>query len=168
MFFEYDIVVVGAGHAGIEAALAPARLGMKTCVITMNLDRIAQMSCNPAIGGLAKGHLVREIDALGGEMARIIDETGIHFKILNRSKGPAVWSPRAQADRTAYMRSAQRRVFAQNNLTVVQGSVVGLDTDDGRVTAALLADGRTLPCRALILTCGTFLNARIHIGLNNV
>lgn len=164
---HYDVIVAGGGHAGIEAALAAARLGLHTAMVTLKADTIGKMSCNPAIGGLAKGHLVREIDALGGEMARIIDATGIHFKILNRSKGPAVWSPRAQADRIAYMHEAGRRVAGQANITVIENSVVGVDTEDGAVSAALLADGTALPCRALILTCGTFLNGRIHIGLNN-
>ena len=164
---RYDVVVAGGGHAGIEAALATARLGLRTALVTLKKETIGKMSCNPAIGGLAKGHLVREIDALGGEMAKIIDATGIHFKMLNRSKGPAVWSPRAQADRLAYMREAQRRVFAQPNLEVLEGSVSGLDVEHNRVAAALLEDGSRIPCRALILTCGTFLNGRIHIGLKN-
>ncbi|MGH1366385.1 MAG: tRNA uridine-5-carboxymethylaminomethyl(34) synthesis enzyme MnmG [Calditrichia bacterium] len=164
----FDVIVAGGGHAGIEAALAAARLGMRTAMVTLKKETIGKMSCNPAIGGLAKGHLVREIDALGGEMGKIIDATGIHFKMLNRSKGPAVWSPRAQADRHGYMYDAQRRVFAQENLTVVAGSVVGVQTAQNRVTAAVLQDGQLLPCRSIILTCGTFLNACIHIGLNNL
>ncbi|NOX37891.1 MAG: tRNA uridine-5-carboxymethylaminomethyl(34) synthesis enzyme MnmG [Calditrichaeota bacterium] len=163
----YDIVVAGGGHAGIEAALAAARLGLKTALVTLRKDTIGKMSCNPAIGGLAKGHLVREIDALGGEMAKIIDATGIHFKMLNRSKGPAVWSPRAQADRLAYMKEAQRRVLSQPGLTVIEGSVNGLVVKQGRVAAAVLEDGSVIPCRALILSAGTFLNGRIHIGLSN-
>ncbi|RMH84660.1 MAG: tRNA uridine-5-carboxymethylaminomethyl(34) synthesis enzyme MnmG, partial [Calditrichaeota bacterium] len=167
MIDRFDVIVAGGGHAGIEAALATARLGLKTAMVTLKKDTIGKMSCNPAIGGLAKGHLVREIDALGGEMGKIIDATGIHFKMLNKSKGPAVWSPRAQADRLAYMKEAQRRVLSEPNLTVIEGSVTGLRVENGRVTAAILEDGSTLPCRALILTCGTFLNGRIHIGLNN-
>ncbi|RMF55562.1 MAG: tRNA uridine-5-carboxymethylaminomethyl(34) synthesis enzyme MnmG [Calditrichaeota bacterium] len=165
---KYDVVVAGGGHAGIEAALATARLGLKTALVTLKKDTIGKMSCNPAIGGLAKGHLVREIDALGGEMAKIIDATGIHFKILNRSKGPAVWSPRAQADRLAYMKEAQRRVLSQENLTVIAGSVVGVRSHKTKVTGAILEDGSIIPCQALILTCGTFLNGKIHIGLNNL
>lgn len=167
MIDRFDVIVAGGGHAGIEAALATARLGLKTALVTLKKDTIGKMSCNPAIGGLAKGHLVREIDALGGEMGKIIDATGIHFKMLNKSKGPAVWSPRAQADRLAYMKEARRRVLGEPNLTVIEGSVTGLRVENGRVTAAILEDGSTLPCRALILTCGTFLNGRIHIGLNN-
>lgn len=165
---EYDIVVAGGGHAGIEAALAAARLGLKTALVTLNIHTIGKMSCNPAIGGLAKGHLVREIDALGGEMARLIDRTGIHFKMLNRSKGPAVWSPRAQADRNAYSFAAQQAVLNQPNLDVIQGMVNGLSVRGGRVVAATLQDGAVLPCKALILTCGTFLNGKIFIGLNSL
>lgn len=165
---KYDVVVAGGGHAGIEAALAAARLGLKTALVTLKSDTIGKMSCNPAIGGLAKGHLVREIDALGGEMAKIIDATGIHFKMLNRSKGPAVWSPRAQADRIAYMKEAQRRIFAQENLDVINGSVAAFHIKNDRINGAILEDGSTIPCRALILTCGTFLNGRIHIGLRNL
>ena len=164
----FDVVVAGGGHAGIEAALATARSGLTTALVTLKRDTIGKMSCNPAIGGLAKGHLVREIDALGGEMAKIIDASGIHFKMLNKSKGPAVWSPRAQADRHGYMHQAQRRVFAQENLTVISGSVNGLQQKNGRATAAILEDGSTIPCKALILTCGTFLNGCIHIGLSNL
>ncbi len=167
MNHRFDVVVAGGGHAGIEAALATARMGLRTALVTLRKDTIGKMSCNPAIGGLAKGHLVREIDALGGEMAKIIDATGIHFKMLNRSKGPAVWSPRAQADRPAYMKEAQRRVASQPNLDVIEGSVNGLVVRRGKVAAAVLDDGSTIPCRALILSAGTFLNGRIHIGLSH-
>ncbi len=165
---KFDIVVAGGGHAGIEASLAAARLGLRTALVTLKQETIGKMSCNPAIGGLAKGHLVREIDALGGEMAKIIDATGIHFKMLNRSKGPAVWSPRAQADRLAYMRDAQQRVLSQPNLVVLTASVVGVVQKNNKVQGAVLDDGSIIPCRALILTCGTFLNGKIHIGLNNL
>ncbi|MCK5454663.1 MAG: FAD-dependent oxidoreductase, partial [Calditrichia bacterium] len=150
----YDIVVAGGGHAGIEAALSAARLGMKTALVTLRIDTIGKMSCNPAIGGLAKGHLVREIDALGGEMAKLTDEVGIHFKVLNKSKGPAVWSPRAQADRLAYARAARRTVQNQQNLEVIEASVNGLQVKNDHITAAILNDREILPCRALILTCG--------------
>ncbi|MEJ2633670.1 MAG: tRNA uridine-5-carboxymethylaminomethyl(34) synthesis enzyme MnmG [Calditrichia bacterium] len=163
----YDVVVAGGGHAGVEAALAAARLGLKTALVTLNINTIGKMSCNPAIGGLAKGHLVREIDALGGEMAKLIDKTGIHFKILNKSKGPAVWSPRAQADRNAYSKSAQEAVLNQENLDVIQASVTGLEINSGRLEAAVLDQSNILHCRALVLTCGTFLNGRIFIGLNS-
>jgi len=165
---RYDIIVAGGGHAGIEAALAAARLGLKTALVTLKINTIGKMSCNPAIGGLAKGHLVREIDALGGEMAHLIDKTGIHFKILNRSKGPAVWSPRAQADRNAYSLAAQQAVLSHPNLDVIQGVVNGLKIKGGRVVAATFQDGTVLPCKALILTCGTFLNGKIFIGLNSL
>lgn len=165
---KFDIVVAGGGHAGIEASLAAARMGLNTALVTLKSETIGKMSCNPAIGGLAKGHLVREVDALGGEMAKIIDKTGIHFKMLNLSKGPAVWSPRAQADRNAYMKDAQRRVLGQENLEVISGSVTGFQIDNDRIKGALLEDGSCIPCNGLVLTCGTFLNGRIHIGLQNL
>lgn len=163
----YDVVVAGGGHAGIEAALACSRLGLQTALVTLRMDTIGKMSCNPAIGGLAKGHLVREIDALGGEMARLTDKAGIHFKILNKSKGPAVWSPRAQTDRSLYAYLAQQTVLAQENLTVIPAMVTGLKVEHGKVVAALLDGKDWINCRALVLTCGTFLNGRIFIGLNS-
>ncbi len=164
---SYDVIVAGGGHAGIEAALACSRLGLHTALVTLRVDTIGKMSCNPAIGGLAKGHLVREIDALGGEMAKLADKAGIHFKILNKSKGPAVWSPRAQADRWLYSQLARQTVLAQENLTVIPAMVTGLKIKAGKVTAALLNEKEWINCRALILTCGTFLNGRIFIGLNS-
>ncbi len=164
---KYDVIVAGGGHAGIEAALACARLGLKTALVTLKIGTIGKMSCNPAIGGLAKGHLVREIDALGGEMAKITDRVGIHFKILNKSKGPAVWSPRAQADRIAYAKAAQEIVLNQTNLDVIEASVNGLKVKNRRVIAAVIDEGEIIPCKALILTCGTFLNGKIFIGLNS-
>lgn len=164
---SYDVVVAGGGHAGIEAALACSRLGLQTALVTLRIDTIGKMSCNPAIGGLAKGHLVREIDALGGEMAKLTDKAGIHFKILNKSKGPAVWSPRAQTDRSLYAYLAQQTVLAQENLIVIPAMVTGLKVERGKVVGALLDGKDWINCRALILTCGTFLNGRIFIGLNS-
>ena len=152
----------------MEAALATARLGLSTALVTLDPSTIGKMSCNPAIGGLAKGHLVREIDALGGEMAKLIDKTGIHFKILNKSKGPAVWSPRAQADRQLYARAAQCAVFSQEHLDIVPGAVTGLKVKNGKVRAAVVDGMHSFPCQKLILTCGTFLNGKIFIGLNSL
>ena len=121
---KYDIIVVGAGHAGCEAALSAARMGCSVLIVTIDLDGIAKMPCSPSIGGVAKGHLVKEIDALGGEMAKVIDKTGIQFRMLNRSKGPAVWAPRAQADRVMYSAEVKRRIEKKNNLTIKEGMVI--------------------------------------------
>ena len=159
-----DIVVVGAGHAGCEAALAAARLGCRALLVTMSPDQIAQMSCNPAVGGLAKGQLVREIDALGGEMAKVADETGIQFRMLNTGKGPAVRSPRAQSDRAAYRAAMKRRVETQPNLRLLQGTVEALIVAKGRVQGVRYAGGTELRCRAVILTTGTFLRGLLHMG----
>jgi tRNA uridine 5-carboxymethylaminomethyl modification enzyme len=164
---EFDIIVVGAGHAGCEAALAAARMGFETCIFTINLDTIAQMSCNPAIGGLAKGHLVREIDALGGEMAKVTDSAGIQFRILNRSKGPAVWSLRAQADRLLYRVNMRRVLEAQPKLTIKQGMVERIEVRDGRVCGVVTSLGIFYGARAVIITTGTFLKGLIHIGLES-
>jgi tRNA uridine 5-carboxymethylaminomethyl modification enzyme len=163
---HYDIVVIGAGHAGCEAALAAARLGMSACIFTMNLDTIAQMSCNPAIGGLAKGHLVREIDALGGEMAKNADRAGIQFRMLNRSKGPAVWSLRAQADRVLYRLSMRRVLESQRNLSIKQEVVEKVVVEDGRAKGVLTSLGIFYESEAVIITTGTFLKGLIHIGLD--
>ncbi len=159
-----EIVVVGGGHAGCEAALSAARMGCSVILVTQNEGTIAQMSCNPSIGGLAKGQLVRELDVLGGEMALAIDRTGIQFRRLNLSKGPAVWSSRAQADRIAYRCYMQKTLDAQSNLDVVEDSVVAVRTAGGGVTGIETEGGLSINCRAAIITGGTFLNGLIHIG----
>src|SRR5438270_8802899 len=158
----FDVIVIGAGHAGCEAASAAARLGAQTALVTLNLDLIGQMSCNPAIGGIAKGHLVREIDALGGIMGRIIDRTGIQFRLLNRSRGPAVQSPRAQADRTLYRTEMRRTLEATPNLHLRQGLVIDLIIKNGRICGVELQDTRRLHAKAVVVATGTFLNGLIH------
>lgn len=163
---QFDVVVVGAGHAGCEAAMAAARLGMKTALYSLNLDLIAQMSCNPAIGGIAKGHLVREIDALGGIMGEVIDRTGIQFRLLNRSRGPAVWSPRAQADKQAYRIEMRRVLEGQSGLSIKQSEVTDLLVKDAILRGVALRDGRKVRAETVVLTTGTFLNGLIHIGEN--
>ncbi|WP_026873249.1 tRNA uridine-5-carboxymethylaminomethyl(34) synthesis enzyme MnmG [Inquilinus limosus] len=162
---QYDVIVVGGGHAGCEAAAAAARFGARTALVTQRLESIGEMSCNPAIGGLGKGHLVREIDALDGIMGRVIDRAGIQFRILNRSKGPAVRGPRAQADRKLYRRAMQAVLAEQSDLDLVAGSVEDLTFDSsGAVSGVTLADGRMLAAGAVVLTTGTFLRGLIHIG----
>ncbi|MGP3696651.1 tRNA uridine-5-carboxymethylaminomethyl(34) synthesis enzyme MnmG [Rhodobacter sp. NSM] len=161
---HYDVVVIGGGHAGSEAAAAAARMGVHVALVTLRRDGIGVMSCNPAIGGLGKGHLVREIDALDGIMGRAADEAGIQFRLLNRKKGPAVQGPRAQADRALYRRAVQGMLSAHPNLDIVEGEVVDLEVRDGKIRAVLLADGSRLPTQRVILTSGTFLNGVIHIG----
>ncbi|MCG2710396.1 MAG: tRNA uridine-5-carboxymethylaminomethyl(34) synthesis enzyme MnmG [Thermodesulfovibrionales bacterium] len=164
---DYDVIVIGAGHAGCEAALASSRMGLSTCLFTINLDTIAQMPCNPAIGGLAKGHLVREIDALGGEMAKITDSAGIQFRILNKSKGPAVWSLRAQADRVLYKLAMRKVLEFQKNLDIKQAFVDEIAVEDGKVKGILTSLGIFYGAKAVIVTTGTFLKGLIHIGLEN-
>jgi len=165
---KYDVVVVGAGHAGCEAARACARMGLRTAMITMNIDLIAQMSCNPAVGGIAKGHLVREIDALGGIMGVITDRVGIQFRLLNTSRGPAVWSPRAQCDKKQYRIRMREELETEPNLRILQAEVASVElTDSGpdrSATGVILRDGRTISARAVIVTTGTFLNGLAHIG----
>jgi tRNA uridine 5-carboxymethylaminomethyl modification enzyme len=160
----YDVVVIGAGHAGCEAARACARMGLRTAMVTMNLDLIAQMSCNPAIGGIAKGHLVREIDALGGVMAEVADAVGIQFRLLNTSRGPAVWSPRAQMDKKIYRTRMREVLEKEPNLRILQAEVAALSIQDRRVTGVELRDGRSIPAPAVVVTTGTFLNGLAHVG----
>lgn len=169
MIFDerFDVIVIGAGHAGCEAASASARLGAETALVTINLDLIGQMSCNPAIGGIAKGHIVREIDALGGIMGRIIDRTGIQFRLLNRSRGPAVQSPRAQADRALYRTEMRRVLESTPNLHLRQGVVVQLITENNQVIGIELQDTRKIAAQAVIIATGTFLNGKIHTGLRS-
>src|SRR6266852_6030674 len=160
---QYDVIVVGAGHAGCEAARACARMGLRTAMVTMNLDLIAQMSCNPAIGGIAIGHLVREIDALGGVMGEVADAVGIQFRLLNTSRGPAVWSPRAQCDKKQYRVRMREVLEREPNLRILQAEVAGLWLEDGRVSGVHLRDGRSIQSYCTIVTTGTFLNGLAHV-----
>ncbi len=164
---EFDVIVVGGGHAGTEAALASARMGCKTLLLTHNIETLGQMSCNPSIGGIGKGHLVKEVDALGGAMAIATDEAGIQFRILNSSKGPAVRATRAQADRVLYKAAIRRRLENQPNLTLFQQAVDDLMVEGDRVVGAVTQVGIRFQSRAVVLTAGTFLDGRIHVGLNN-
>lgn len=166
--FEYDIVVVGAGHAGCEAASAAARLGCKTCLVTMDMNKIAQMSCNPAIGGIAKGQIVREIDALGGQTGIVTDRTAIQFRMLNRSKGPAVWSPRSQCDRMKFSEEWRHILENTPNLSIWQDQVDELLAENGEVHGVHTQWGVTLRAKAVIITAGTFLNGIMHIGRQKV
>ena len=164
---NYDIIIIGGGHAGIEAACSAANMGCSVGLLTMDRYAIGRMSCNPAIGGTAKGHLVREVDALGGMMGRISDKTGIQFRMLNKSKGPAVWSPRCQSDRKLYSEEAYRVVSSTKNLEIVEASVVGILSEDGKIKGVLTGDGKEVLCKALVLSSGTFLNGLMHTGLTS-
>ena len=164
MRFNYDVIVIGAGHAGCEAACAAARLGSATLLITMDMNKIAQMSCNPAVGGIAKGQIVREIDAMGGQMGIVTDRASIQFRMLNRSKGPAMWSPRAQADRMRFMEEWRKVIENTPNLYMWQDCATGFVIEDGAVAGVVTAMGVTFKAKAVVLTAGTFLNGLMHIG----
>ena len=164
MDFKYDVIVIGAGHAGCEAAAAAAQMGSKTCLITMDMNKIGQMSCNPAVGGIAKGQIVREIDALGGHMGLVTDRTAIQFRILNRSKGPAMWSPRAQCDRAKFIWAWRNVLENQENLNIWQDTVTELLVKEGQVVGLKTLEGAEFSCKCVVLTAGTFLNGLMHIG----
>ena len=164
---KYDCIIIGAGHAGTEAALASSRMGQKTLLITMRIERIAQMPCNPSIGGIGKGQLVKEVDALGGEMAKAADANGIHFRILNRSRGPAVWSSRAQIDRHKYSTYMKEKILSQKNLDTIEDEAIEIITKAGRVKGVKTKKSETFEAKAIVITPGTFLNGLIHIGLDH-
>lgn len=164
MNFNFDVIVIGAGHAGSEAAAAAAQMGSKTCLITIDMNKIGQMSCNPAVGGIAKGQIVREIDALGGHMGLVTDSTAIQFRILNRSKGPAMWSPRAQCDRTKFIWSWRTILENQPNLNIWQDTVTELLVENGEIQGIKTLQGAKFHCKCVVLTAGTFLNGLMHIG----
>jgi len=169
MFYaqQFDVIVVGGGHAGTEAALAAARIGVSTLLLTQNMETLGQMSCNPAIGGIGKGHLVKEIDALGGEMAIAIDHAGIQFRTLNASKGPAVRATRAQADRALYRAHIRKKLEHQENLTIFQQSCDDFIIENDRITGVVTQMGVKFKAKTVVLTAGTFLGGLIHIGLEN-
>ncbi len=166
MHQSFDVVIIGGGHAGSEAAAAAARHGAKTALVTHKRDGV--MSCNPAIGGLGKGHLVREIDALDGLMGRVADAAGIQFRMLNRKKGPAVRGPRTQADRRLYREAMQGEIANIENLTIIEGDAFDIEMTNERVAAVVMANGSRIPCGAVVLTSGTFLRGLIHIGSEKV
>ena len=161
---NFDVIVVGGGHAGVEAASSSSRIGAKTALITMKIETIGEMSCNPAIGGLGKGHLVREIDALDGLMAKAIDLSGIQFRMLNRSRGPAVHGPRSQADRVLYKNAIKKLLKLESNLTIIEGTIKDIKIIKGQVKGVILDDDSIYKCKSLVLTTGTFLGGIIHIG----
>ncbi|HJT24940.1 MAG TPA: FAD-dependent oxidoreductase, partial [bacterium] len=161
---SYDVIVVGAGHAGCEASLACARMGLSTALLTMNPDTVAKMSCNPAVGGLAKGHLVREIDALGGEMGKATDATSIQSRVLNKTQGPAVWGLRAQCDKELYNQRMRETVLRQPGLSVKQATVERLVVENGGVKGIVTQYGEQIRAKAVVVTTGTFLNGLMHIG----
>jgi len=160
----YDVIIIGGGHAGCEAAAASARMGAATLLLTHKVETIGEMSCNPAIGGLGKGHLVREVDALDGVIARVADASGIQFRMLNRSKGPAVRGPRTQSDRYLYRTEMQAMLGAQENLTIIAGAVDDIISDAGKITGVRTEDGREFAASQIVLTTGTFLKGVIHVG----
>jgi tRNA uridine 5-carboxymethylaminomethyl modification enzyme len=164
MNFNYDVIVIGGGHAGCEAAAAAANMGARTCLITMDMNKIGQMSCNPAVGGIAKGQIVREIDALGGQMAKVTDATAIQFRMLNRSKGPAVWSPRAQCDRGKFIWEWRYVLENTDNLDIWQDQVKEIKVDQGQVTGVTTVWGVDFRANSVIITAGTFLNGLMHVG----
>ncbi|MBT8400507.1 MAG: FAD-dependent oxidoreductase, partial [Rhodothermia bacterium] len=166
-YFTYDVIVVGGGHAGSEAAAAAANMGARTLLITMNLQAIGQMSCNPAIGGIGKGQIAREIDALGGLMGQVTDRAGLQFRMLNQKKGPAVWSPRAQCDRMMYAGAVRETLENTPNLFMRSDMVTEVVVEDGRVRGVVTQLGRRFDAAAVILTSGTFMNGVIHIGDRN-
>ena len=164
MNLKYDVIIIGAGHAGCEAATAAANMGAKTCLVTMDMNKIAQMSCNPAIGGIAKGQIVREIDALGGQMGLISDATAIQFRMLNRSKGPAVWSPRAQCDREKFIWKWRETLDRTDNLDIWQDQVCEIITEGNNITGVKTIWGVEIKAKSVVITAGTFLNGLLHIG----
>src|SRR3989442_9653101 len=162
----FDTIIIGAGHAGLEAAWASANMGCSVGIVTMDINAIGRMSCNPAIGGSAKGHLVKEIDALGGIMGKIADETGIQFRMLNKSKGPAIWSPRSQNDRDLYSKVAKKIISSHPSISLIQDMVEELLLTGQKISGVVVSSGNIINCKAVIISSGTFLNAVMHTGLN--